>query len=146
MTFEEKIEYLRYGLSLRIDNLPKYVEALEEGMKRFTSQKEKFEAKIEKYKDDGFIVDMLKANIEYIDENFQKEVVKIRTDIEHAQSSIDNVVELKKSVENGHFNKKQFNLLLDLFLIPVLDDWKNHKEMVEEEQAKEETDDEAIVN
>ncbi len=137
MNRQEKIDLLIWSLQDRLERYQPFKKQMKHNFDTFANGRKRFAERIEKYKDDKVIVEMLESNIEYIDKQYEKELSQYQYEMDRLERSIPKIEELI-SLLLTDADHTVSELFIDLFLETALKDWENFKNMKqEEEQTKE---------
>lgn len=141
--FEEQVDILERNLNNRLEQLPKFKENLYEQIKVFEKQRKEIVDRIKKYENDEFIVKILRSNLDYIDNQYEKEIAQIRSELDRLDRSapvIRALVGQCREFRQYPLTYKPVEWFLDVFLEQTLDDWvaieESQKEQVEELQQE----------
>lgn len=164
MNFAEKLGLLQRGLQRRVENYPKYVESGKIQQEKVQSFVDEFNRIIEVYKNDykvrkqlqndktliamagsktklkklledepSFIKMVETGRDEYL-KNYGQEVFRIQMMLDEAQSSLPDAKYILERIRHNDYDEKMLDSLLNLFLVPVLTDWKQYEDDLKKEQ------------
>ena len=136
MKFDEKLGYLQRGLERRLKNLPDFIENREKQMQEINKTRKTITDRIEKYKDDEVIINVLNSTLNEFDRKYKDVPLQYKTAIHEAQSTIKSVEKLHERIENLDFDKEFLELVVDCFLNNVVLDWKAFEELEKDKEAK----------
>ena len=158
MNFAEQLGLLERGLKRRVENLPKYIESGKREQKKVQDYVDEFNRIIEVFKGDYKVRKELQKDkaliamagsktklkklmdneVEFVklietgrDEyvkNYGQEAFRIQLMLEEAQKSVPDAEYVLERIKNNDYDEKLLNSLLNLFLVPVLTDWKQFEE------------------
>lgn len=138
-TFDEKLDILQRNLKKRIKHVPEMQDVIKKELSIFDGQRNELIKRIDKYKDDDFIQKILKNNLEYIDTQYEREIVERKTELDRLQrhlpilhALVGEINEMKKYP----VTYVAVEWLLDLFLERTLEDWVE----IEKAEAEEKTE------
>ena len=125
-TKEEQLGLLERGLQRRIVGMNPAIKQKEEQIEEIIEVRKRFTDRIEKYKDDKVIVDMLNAQLTQYDRQYEGTKQQYIMAIEEIKESEPTVKKLIKQIETIKTTKKSGTLLylmMDLFMKEILTDW-----------------------
>ncbi len=128
MDFREKMDLLVSGLKGRLDNYPKVKETMEENLGKFENNRAKLKERIEKYRDDEFVVGMLESNLDFIDKQYESEIARFTMDLEHLEKSLPQIQRLVDKINISAFDQETFELFIDIVYLTTLKDWKEFRD------------------
>ena len=158
MNFAEKLGLLERGLKRRVENYPKYVESGEREKQKVRDIIAEFDRMIETYKgdyktrkqlqkdetlirmagnknklkklleDEEKFVALVNAGRREFEKNYMQEVDRIDIQLEKAKESIPDAEYLLQRIAHNDYDEKLIESFLNLFMIPVLSDWKQFEE------------------
>jgi len=138
MNRQEKIDLLVWSLKDRLERYEPFKKQMKHNFDTFANSRKKFAERIEKYKDDKVIVDMLQSNVEYIDKQYEKELSQFEVEMNKLDRSMPKIEVLIEVLSESSTDLTVAELFIDLFLETALKDWEDFKNMKqEEEQTKE---------
>jgi hypothetical protein len=169
MKFEEKLGVLQRGLQRRVVELPQYIAKLDAEAKKVTDIIEEYQNIVEQYKSDPDIrrdlrkderlialvgskrklknllyneeefIRVVESGMEEFKKNYGSEEFRFRMLAEEAQASLPDAEYLLQLIESGKLHKKTFKSFINLFLVPILTDWKQFEDdMAKKEEEKDE--------
>ena len=137
-TKKEQLGLLKRGLTRRLIGANPAIEEKESEIKKITEVRQEFIDRIEKYKDDEVVVNMLTAQVSEYDRQYagtkQNYLIAIE-EIKQSEPTVKKVLKYIEKVEKGNKDGSILYLLLDLFFKPVLTDWNEMEESMKEEKA-----------
>jgi len=168
MNFAEKLGLLERGLKRRVENLPKYIESGKREQKKVQDYIDEFNRIIEVFKGDykvrkelqkdktliamagsksklkklmeneaEFVKLIETGRDEYV-KNYGQEAFRVQLMLEEAQKSVPDAEYILSRIAHNDYDEKMLDSLLNLFLIPVLTDWKAFEEDEKKKQEEQE--------
>lgn len=167
MNFAEKLGLLERGLKRRVENYPKYVEGGKAQQDKVQSFVDEFNRIIEVYKNDYKIrkqlqndktliamagtktklkkiledeaqfVKMVETGRDEYLKNYGQEVFRIQMLLDDAKASLPDAEYILGRIAHNDYDEKMLECFMNLFLLPVLTDWKQFEDDLKKEQEKE---------
>jgi len=164
MNFTEKLGLLERGLKRRVENYPKYFESGEREKAKVQAVIDEFQKMIDDYKGDYAIrkqlqkdetlikmagsksklkklledetafVAMIESGRDEFKKNYQQEQIRIDILLENARESLPDAEYLLQRIAHNDYDEKLVESLINLFLIPVLTDWRDFEQDQEKKQ------------
>ena len=138
-TFEQKINVLETNLENRLHRLPEFREGIENNIMLFKKTRAELVKRINDYKNDEFIVEILKNNLEYIDTQYEKEIAEFQTEIERLDASVPTIKNIIKDLEGVKQYPNTYLVLerfIDLFLQRTIEDWVELEKLEQDKQVE----------
>jgi hypothetical protein len=138
-TFEQKLEILEKNLESRLAKLPEFREGIEKNIMLFKKKRAELVKRINDYKNDEFIVEILKNNLEYIDTQYEKEIAEFQTEIERLDASVPTIKQIVKDLDDVKQYPRTYLVLerfIDLFLQRTIEDWVELEKLEQEKQTE----------
>ena len=130
-TEKEQLGLLKRGLTRRLVGANPAIKEKESEIKKITKVRKEFIDRIEKYKDDKVVVDMLNAQVSEYDRQYagtKQNYIDSIEEIKESEPTVKKVLKYIEKVERGNKDGSILYLLLDLFFRPVLTDWNELEE------------------
>lgn len=164
MNYTEKLGLLQRGLQRRVENYPKYVESGEREKGKIQKYVDEFNSILEQYKgdytvrkqlqkdttliamagsktklkkileDEAKFTSMVEAGRDEFIKNYGNERFKIDLLLEEAEKSLPDAELLLAKIRHNEIPDDVLEAFINLFLIPVLTDWKQYEEDLKKEQ------------
>lgn len=138
-TFEQKLEILEKNLESRLAKLPEFREGIEKNIMLFKKKRAELVKRINDYKNDEFIVEILKNNLEYIDTQYEKEIAEFQTEIERLDASVPTIKQIVKDLDDVKQYPRTYLVLerfIDLFLQRTIEDWVELEKLEQDKQTE----------
>jgi prefoldin subunit 5 len=138
-TFEQKINVLETNLENRLHRLPEFREGIEKNIMLFKKKRAELVKRINDYKNDEFIVEILKNNLEYIDTQYEKEIAEFQTEIERLDASVPTIKNIIKDLEGVKQYPRTYLVLerfIDLFLQRTIEDWVELEKLEQDKEVE----------
>jgi hypothetical protein len=166
MNFEEKLGLLERGLKRRVENYPKYVESGKVQQEKVQKFVDEFNRIIEVYKNDykvrkqlqndksliamagskSKLKKLLENEVEFVkmvetgrDEylkNYGQEIFRIQMMLDEAKEGLPDAEYLLKLIAHNNYDEKMLDSFMNLFLLPVLTDWKQYEEDLKKQEQE----------
>lgn len=167
MNFQEKLGLLERGLKRRVENLPEYIQKLQNEQDKVQAVVDEYLAILEEYKNNPKSRRELKQNkiliatagsknklkqlidnekefekviVTAIDEyqkNFGSTSIRFKMMIEEAQETLPDALKILDLIAYNKFDQDTIESLINLFLIPILTDWKEFEEELKKQEQQE---------
>lgn len=138
-TFEQKLDILEKNLESRLAKLPEFREGIEKNIMLFKKKRAELVKRINDYKNDEFIVEILKNNLEYIDTQYEKEIAEFQTEIERLDASVPTIKQIVKDLDDVKQYPRTYLVLerfIDLFLQRTIEDWVELEKLEQDKQTE----------
>ena len=142
-TQEEKLGLFKRGLQRRLIGKNKAIEEREKNITRLAEMREGIVKRIEKYKDDDYIVKMLNSQLTQFDREYsgtKQQFVNAIEEIKETEPIVKELLADIHNIEKGNSAEvevdKFLDIILDLFFKAMLTDWKE-METQNEKESKE---------
>ena len=142
-TQEEKLGLFKRGLQRRLIGKNKAIEEREKNITRLAEMRKGIVKRIEKYKDDDYIVKMLNSQLTQFDREYsgtKQQFINAIEEIKESEPSVKELLADIHNIEKGNSAEvevdKFLDIILDLFFKAMLTDWKE-METQNEKESKE---------
>ena len=135
-TKKEQLGLLKRGLTRRLIGANPAIEEKERVITKIIEVRKEFIDRIEKYKDDEVVVNMLTAQVSEYDRQYagtKQNYIDSIEEIKESEPTVKKALKYIEKVEKGNKDGSILYLLLDLFFRPVLTDWNELEESMKEE-------------
>ena len=132
----QQLGLLKRGLQRRLDGGIEFINKQKEAIKEIEDTRKKYADRLEKYKDDEVVVNLLKAQLTEFDRRYMGTKQNYKNSIEEVESSRPTVRELLEYidyVEKEKISDGPIYMFLELFGKEFLQDWY---ELEESQKAK----------
>ena len=139
-TKKEQLGLLKRGLERRIIGANPAIKEKESEIKKITKVRNEFIDRIEKYKDDQVIVDMLNSQLKQYDRQFagaKQNYIMAIEEIKASEPVVKRTLKYIEKIEKDKVSGYLLYLLLELFFRPILTDWHEMEEDMKQEKDKE---------
>lgn len=140
-TKEEKMGLLTRGLTRRLVGANPAIAEKEHEIERIDEVRKSITDRLEMYKDDDYIVRMLQSQITQFDREYsgaKQNYVMAIEEIRKSEPKVKKLLEFLNNIKVGSDMWKMLDILLDLFFLPILTDWKElESELEKQKQNKE---------
>lgn len=140
-TKEEKMGLLTRGLTRRLVGANPAIAEKEHEIERIDEVRKSITDRLEMYKDDDYIVRMLQSQITQFDREYsgaKQNYVMAIEEIKKSEPKVKKLLEILNNIKVGSDMWKMLDILLDLFFLPILTDWKElESELEKQKQNKE---------
>jgi len=136
-TKKEQLGLLKRGLTRRLVGANPAIEEKESEIAKITKVRKEFVDRLEKYKDDEIVVNMLTAQVSEYDRQYagtKQNYINSIEEIKASEPTVKKVLKYIEKVEKGNKDGSLLYLLLDLFFQPVLTDWNELENDMKEEK------------
>ena len=141
--FKDKIETLNEIFKFRVVNFDEFQKSVEGMLEPLLKARKDLKDRIDKYKDDGFIKEMLEDNLNLIDKRWETELASATSELNHLKRQRPLMEKIIEKFKLDIFDKETLELFFDLFLWREFENWfemknqKNEKGVEKEEQKDE---------
>lgn len=140
-TKEEKMGLLTRGLTRRLVGANPAIAEKEHEIERIDEVRKSITDRLDMYKDDDYIVRMLQSQITQFDREYsgaKQNYVMAIEEIRKSEPKVKKLLEILNNIKVGSDMWKMLDILLDLFFLPILTDWKElESELEKQKQNKE---------
>ncbi len=136
-TEKEQLGLLKRGLTRRLVGANPAIKEKESEIAKITTVRKEFVDRIEKYKDDEVVVNMLTAQVSEYDRQYagtKQNYINSIEEVKESEPTVKKVLKYIEKVEKGNKDGTLLYMLLDLFFKPVLTDWNELENDMKEEK------------
>ena len=138
-TKKKQLGLLKRGLQRRLIGANPAIKEKENEIKKITKVRNEFIDRIEKYKDDKVIVDMLNSQLTQYDRQYagtKQNYLMAIEEIKESEPVVKRTLKYIEKIEKDKVSGYLLYLLLDLFFKPVLTDWNEFEEDMKQEKVE----------
>ena len=138
-TKKQQLGLLKRGLERRLIGANPAIKEKESEIKKITKVRNEFINRIEKYKDDKVIVDMLASQLAQYDRQYagtKQNYLMAIEEIKKSEPVVKRTLKYIEKIEKDKVSGYLLYLLLELFFKPVLTDWNEMEENIKKEKVK----------
>ncbi len=135
-TKEEQLGLLKRGLTRRLVGANPAIKEKESEIEKITTIRQEYIDRIEKYKNDEVVVNILNAQVSEFDRQYagtKQSFILAIEEIKESEPTVKKVLKYIEKVEKGNKDGSLLYLLLDLFFQPILTDWHEMEESMKED-------------